>query len=220
MRNATPTRAVEMLLYVLLEGTEAHRPWIEDRGVVQEMNALGYHRALDMGVPDQYSLITLASDEAREATREAAQAVREAADNLLVLLDLYEEARQGDHPEWAKFIALLEAPFPVEIPPNCDTRDPDVIAVMLRDIMFDGSWENNLEWLALEGSEEQERIDGARVRRLAAFEEAYEVNLADLLFSDEAKAEHEQLAKQFKEGEHGSRPLEGLGAAPLNWRDN
>jgi len=104
--------------------------------------------------------------------------------------------------------------------PNCDTRDPDVIAVMLRDIMFEGSWEKKLEWLALQGSEEQQRIDGARIRRLAAFEEAYEVNLADLLFSEEAKAEHERLAQEFKEGKHGLQPFDDLGVASLNWRDN
>lgn len=220
MRNSTKSESIELLLSVIYEGTESDAPWVKNRSVEREMEDLFIHTQLNMIVPYQYSLITLASEETRSATRETAQAVRETVDNLLALLDLYEEARQGDHPEWAKFIALLKAPFPIEIPPNCDTRDPDVIAVMLRDIMFEGSWEKKLEWLTLQGSEEQQRTDGARIRRLATFEEAYGVNLADLLFSEEAKAEHEQLAEEFKAGECGVQPFEGLGTAPLNWRDN
>jgi len=66
--------------------------------------------------------------------------------------------------------------------------------------------------LALHGSEQQQRIDGARIRRLAAFEEAYAVNLADLLFSEQAKAEHVQLAEEFKRGRSD--------LPPLHWRGN
>jgi len=212
MRNTTKTKSVELLLNVLYEGTESDVPWVKNRAVELEMKDLFSHEPLDMIVPYQYSLITIASDAARAITRETAQAAREAADNLLALLDVYDKALQGDHPEWAKFIALLEAPFPVEIPPDCDTRDPDVIAVMIRDIQFEGSWEKKRRWLALHGSEEQRRFDGARIRRLAAFEEAYGVNLADLLFSEEAQAEHIHLAEKFKT----SRP----GQPPLNWREN
>ena len=180
MRNATPTQAVEMLLRVLFEGTASDGPWVEHNGIAWEMEELVYHEPLDMLVPYQYLLLTLASDETRAVTRQTAQAVRAAADRLLALLETYERAAAGEHSEWAKFIALLEAPFPVEIPPNCDTRDPDVIAVMIRDTQFEGSWEEKLDWLARHGSEEQQRVDGARIRQLAAFEKAYGVNLADL----------------------------------------
>ena len=69
-----------------------------------------------------------------------------------------------------------------------------------------------LDWLARHGSEEQQRVDGARIRRLAAFEEAYEVNLADLLFSEQAKAEHAQLAEKSRSGK--------LGLPPLSWRES
>jgi hypothetical protein len=212
MRNTTPTQSVEKLLGALFEGTASDGPWVEHNGIAWEMEELAYHEPLDMVVPYQYLLLTLASDQARAATRQAAQAVRDAADRLLALLETYEQAAAGEHPEWAKFVALLEAPFPVEIPPNCDTRDPDVIAVMIRDIRFEGSWEKKLNWLALHGSEEQRRVDGARIRRLAAFEEAYGVNLADLLFSEQAKAEHAQLAEKSK----SSKP----GQPPLSWRES
>jgi hypothetical protein len=212
MRSATETQSVEKLLRALFEGTASDGPWVEHNGIAWEMEELAYHEPLDIVVPYQYLLLTLASDKARAATRQAAQAVREAADRLLALLETYQQAAVGEHPEWAKFVALLEAPFPVEIPPDCDTRDPDVIAVMIRDIRFEGSWEKNLNWLARHGSEEQRRVDGARIRQLATFEEAYGVNLADLLFSEQAKAEHAQMAEGSKDGK--------LGLPPLSWRES
>lgn len=212
MRNVTDAEAVEMLLRVFFEGSASDVPWVRHWGIEAEMEELAYHKELDMPVPYQYLLLTLAGDATREATRETAEAVRDAVEKLLALLDLYDEVRQGEHPEWAKLVALLEAPFPVKRPSNCDTRDPDVISVMIRDIRFGGSWEKKLRWLALQGTEAQQRIDGARARRLAAFEEAYGVDLADLLFSDEARAQHEQLAEEMEEGAH---PL-----PPLRWREN
>jgi len=213
MRTTTPTQAVEKLLRALFEGTASDGPWVEHNGIAWEMEELAYHEPLDMVVPYQYLLLTLASDQTRAVTRQTVQAVRDAADRLLALLETYEQVAAGEHPAWAKFVALLEAPFPVEIPPNRDTRDPDVIAVMIRDARFEGSWEKKLDWLARHGSEEQQRLDGARIRQLAAFEEAYGINLADLLFSEQAKAEHAQMAKEFKSGESGSLP-------PLSWRES
>jgi len=212
MRNIPPPEAVELLLIALFEGVAAEHPWVDHDGAVSEMEELAYHGAMDMIVPYQYLLLTLASDDTRAVTRQAALAVREAAGHLLALLDTYQREMAGEHPEWAKFVALLEAPFPVKIPPNCDTRDPDVIAVMIRDVRFEGSWEKKLNWLTLHGTEEQRRIDGARIRRLAAFEQTYGVNLADLLFSPEAKAENARLARDFRQGE--------VDLPPLYWRDN
>jgi hypothetical protein len=69
-----------------------------------------------------------------------------------------------------------------------------------------------MNWLMLHGTQEQRRIDGARIRRLAAFEETYGVDLADLLFSEQAKTEHAQLARDFKEGK--------IDLPPLYWRGN
>jgi len=212
MRTTPETQAVEMLLRALFEGTASDGPWVEHNGVAWEMEELAYHEPLDMLVPYPYMLLTLASDRARALTRQAAQAVRGAADQLLALLDIYERAAGGEHPEWARFVALVQAPFPVGLPPNCDTRDPDVIAVAMRDVQFEGSWEENLNWLAQHGSEERQRVDGARIHRLAAFERAYGVNLADLLFSKEARAEHLRLARQ---SEHGRSLL-----AQLLWWEN
>ena len=212
MRNTTPTQSVEKLLRALFEGTASDGPWVEHNGVAWEMEELAYDEPLDMVVPYQYLLLTLASDKTRTVTRQTVQAVRDAADRLLALLETYERATAGEHPEWSKFVALLEAPFPVEIPPNCDTRDPDVIAVMVRDKQFEGSWEKNLDWLALHGSEEQRRTSAARIRQLAAFEEAYGINVADLLFSAQAKAEHAQMAEEFKSSEPG--------LPPLSWRES
>jgi hypothetical protein len=212
MRNVTDAEAVEMLRRVFFEGSASDVPWVRHWGIEAEMEELAYHKELDMPVPYQYLLLTLAGDATREATRETARAVRDAAEKLLALLHLYDEARQGEHPEWAKLIALLEAPFPVKRPRNGDTRDPDVIWVMMRDIRFGGSWEKKLRWLALQGTEVQQRVDGGRARRLAAFEEAYGVDLADLLFSDEARAEHDKLAEEVEEGVHR--------LPPLRWREN
>jgi len=212
MRNTTPTQSVEKLLRALFEGTASDGPWVEHNGIAWEMEELAYHEPLDMVVPYQYLLLTLASDQARAGTRQAAQAVRDAADQLLALLDTYQQAAAGEHPEWAKFIALLEAPFPIQIPPDCDTRDPDVITVMIRDTRFEGSWEKNLNWLAQHGSEEQRRISAARIRQLAAFEKTYGVNLADLLFSEQAQAEHAQMAEKSRNNK--------LGLPPLYWGEN
>ena len=83
MRNATPTQAVEMLLRALFEGTASDGPWVEHNGIACEMEELAYNEPLDMLVPYQYLLLTLASDETRAVTRQSAQAVRAAADRLM-----------------------------------------------------------------------------------------------------------------------------------------
>lgn len=204
MRHATDTEAVEMLLRALFEGTASDNPWVDDRAVEWEMEELVYHKPFDMLVPYQYLLLTLASQKARAVTCHTTQMVRTAADRLLALLDIYERAA-GEHPcpAWAKFSALLEAPFPVQTPPHCDTRDADAMAVMIRDVRFGGSWQKNLDWLARHGSEEQRRVNGARIRQLADFEQVYGINLADLLFGEQARAEHARLAEANKGCEPG-----------------
>ncbi len=181
MRKTPDTEAVEMLLRALYEGTASDCPWVRNWSVAGEMEELAYHRATDALVPYQYLLITLASDQTRDVTRRTARAVRRAADHVLELLDRYHAARQGQHPGWAKLIALLEAPFPISPPADGDLRDPDVVAVIVRETAFDGSWTKTLCSLSQDGLDARWPIDRARVQQLAAFEEAYQVNLADLL---------------------------------------
>ncbi|MEA3338457.1 MAG: hypothetical protein U9R15_00680, partial [Chloroflexota bacterium] len=65
MRNTTKAKSVELLLNVLYEGTESDGPWVKNRAVELEMEGLFFHEPLDMIVPYQYSLITIASDTAR-----------------------------------------------------------------------------------------------------------------------------------------------------------
>jgi hypothetical protein len=200
MRDVAESEAVEVLLRALYEGSASDGPWVRNWRVAGEMEELVYHKGLDTLIPHQYVLITLASDETRAVTRRTIQALRRAADRLLRLLDRYEEAAHGDHPEWAKLIALREAPFPVKLPPDCDPRDPDVVAVAVRDLVFDGSWDETLRWLSEPSAEGCRRIDRARVRRLQAFEETYEVDLADLLFSRTARGEPARLLEAVKMG--------------------
>ncbi|NIN78286.1 MAG: hypothetical protein GTN75_12785, partial [Gemmatimonadetes bacterium] len=95
MRNTTPTQSVEKLLRALFEGTASDGPWVEHNGIAWEMEELAYHEPLDMVVPYQYLLLTLASDETRAGTRQTAQAVRDAADRMLALLETYEQAAAG-----------------------------------------------------------------------------------------------------------------------------
>jgi hypothetical protein len=195
MRHKLPSERVEILLDVLFEGSGYSGPWVDDWTVEAEMEDLGYHQALEMPVPYQYALLTLATDRTRAVVRETLLAVQAAAAQLLAVLEVYAQAQTADQPEWAKFVALLEAPFPVTLPESCDTRDLDVVALILRDVYFGGSWGRMLDWVAQHGSEAQQRKDIPHFRRLAAFELAYGVNLAELLFSEEARAENARLAK-------------------------
>jgi len=68
MRNTTPTQSIEKLLRALFEGTASDGPWVEHNGIAWEMEELAYHEPLDMVVPYQYLLLTLASDQTRAAT--------------------------------------------------------------------------------------------------------------------------------------------------------
>jgi hypothetical protein len=208
MREVGKAEAVEILLGALFEGSACDGPWVQHCDVAGEMEELAFHKHPAMAVPYQYLLITLASDQVREVTRQTARAVQKATQNLLGLLEAYDQARQGDHADCAKFAALLKAPFPVNRPSDAETRDPDVVAVILRQIRFGGSWDNQLNWLALQEDEVRGEMEIERVRRLAAFEEAYGIDLADLLFSDEALAEQEALAREIKQDPLGLPSLD------------
>ncbi len=97
---------------------------------------------------------------------------------------------------WGKFLALLNAPFPVTRPEICDTRDPDASALIARDVFYGGSWAAMMAWIEQNGSTAQ-REGLAHLRELAAFEQAYHVNLSDLLFGAEARAENAQLTEVY-----------------------
>lgn len=187
MRTANPPQAVETLLRALFEGTRTTGPWVDHRPSELEMAAVAPHDPLDLVVPYQYLLLTLVGDETRAMTRQAAEAVRAAAKRLLALLDLYRRAVAGPDPQWARFVTLCQAPFPVQRPARCDLRDPAAVAVMVREARFDGSWRRYLEWLEEHGTDRERRLTGRRIRELAAFEEAYGVDLADLFFSGQER---------------------------------
>lgn len=102
MRNASQIDAVEMLLCALYEGTASHGPWVCDHEVEQELGDLSYDKPLDVIVPYQYALLTLASARACATTREATLAVRSAADTLLALLDMRDWLAQRNRPPSAE----------------------------------------------------------------------------------------------------------------------
>jgi hypothetical protein len=87
MRTATPTQAVEMLLRALYEGTASDYPWVGHNGVAWEMEELTCGGTADAPLAYQTALLTLADEQARDLTRQAALAVRAAADRLLALLE-------------------------------------------------------------------------------------------------------------------------------------
>ena len=189
MRDVSASEAVEMLLRALYEGTTSDPPWVRDWGAAGEMEVLAYDTDQVRPVPYQYLLVSLASDATREVTRETAEAVRQAANHLLGLLDRFERAQdEGPLGKQAKLLALLESPFPVRLPAAWETRDLDAVALIIRDAGFGGSWDATLRWLDPPRAEWRP-IDAARARRLRAFEEDHELDLADVLFSDSARAE-------------------------------
>lgn len=194
MRHKTPTQQVEMLLNALFEGAAADEAWVDDRTVEWEMEELGYLEALEMPVPYQYALLTLASDRARAVARETLRLVQAAAMRLLATLELYEQER-ARHPAWAKFYALLHAPFPVARPAQADARDPDAVLLRMRDVFHDGSWAAMVAWIEQNGSTAQ-REALAHLGKLAAFEQAYHVDLSEVLFSVEARAEIARFVEQ------------------------
>ena len=92
MRTSPPTQATEQLLRALYEGTASDGPWVEHNGVAWEMEELAEGGDWDLPLSYQSLLLTLASDRARALTRQAVEAVRGATDQVLALLDLYEQA--------------------------------------------------------------------------------------------------------------------------------
>ena len=194
MRHQSPSAQVEMLLDALFQGTEFGGPWVDERTAEWEMEDLSYFEARERVIPYQYVLVTLAAERTRALVRETLRLVHSTAARLLALLELYEQG-QAICPGWGKFVALLHAPFPVARPDICDTRDPDTGALMMRDVFYGGSWAAMIAEVEQEGAAQQHRYV-ARLRELAAFEAAYHVNLSEVLFSVEARAEIARFVEQ------------------------
>jgi hypothetical protein len=91
MRIATTTRAVEMLLRALYEGTASDYPWIAHNGVAWEMEEWACDESVDGPRAYQRALLTLADARARALTCETVKAVQVAAQRVLVLLESCEE---------------------------------------------------------------------------------------------------------------------------------
>lgn len=195
MRDISDSQTVEMLLRALYEGTTTDPPWVRNWDAAGEMEVLAHDTDQVRPVPYQYLLISLASDRTRAVTRDTAEAVRDAANLLLALLDRFDRARAADGEHLAKLLALLESPFQVKLPHGWETRDADALAVIVRDAGFGGSWDKTIRWLSPPRAEWRP-IDAARAHRLRAFEETYRVDLADLLFSESARAELEAARRR------------------------
>jgi hypothetical protein len=94
MRLATPAQAIEMLLRAFYEGTASDGPWVAHNGVAWDMEESACDEAAGGPLTYQTALLTLADGRARALTRETAQVVRDAADQLLTLLDTRDDRRK------------------------------------------------------------------------------------------------------------------------------
>lgn len=168
-----------------------------------------YIRDADVVIPAQWMLCTKDVPEARQRLRQMVAEMRQALDKAGGLLDTLdaaeEEAQAAGHPEWAGLIAILKSPFPLQKPEIYDPSYVPCIAVMLRDTLFDGSWDEHNHWLEEEGAEEQRRQDVPLNQSQQLFEQTYGANLTDLLFSEADRQEHEQIRREYERA--GRKPL-------------
>jgi hypothetical protein len=176
---------------------------------MRRMRTEDYIADLDVVIPRSWMLCTKGLPQARSRLRRAVEEIRQALGGLEALLDAIdvaeEEAAAQGHPEWASLIALFKAPFPLEKPEVYDPSEAFNIAVMLRDTLFDGDWEQHTAWIEIQGGAEQRADDLPFTRSLQEFERRYGVNLSDLLFSERDRAEHERMR-----GEYARHPPEEL----------
>lgn len=156
----------------------------------------------DVVIPLQWMLCTKHVSQARQAIRRMVRDVRQALDGVEALLDTIDaaeaEATATGHSNWAPLLAILKAPFPLERPEVCDPSFLPCLVVMLRDVLFDGSWETHNRWIEEQGGDEQRAQNLPINRSLQQFEETYGVNLTDLLFSERDKAEHEAMREEYR----------------------
>ena len=109
----------------------------------------------------------------RRDLRLMASELQEGCAALLGLLDTLDaaeaEAKSAGHAEWACFIApihctcckyrgiaLHKSPLPLQKPETSNPSDVVELIVMIRDIMYSGSWEENIAWIERQGSPTQQ----------------------------------------------------------------
>jgi hypothetical protein len=177
---------------------------------------LNYFAEQNLVIPRQWLLVSERPPRVRQDLRVMASELREGCAALLGLLDTLDaaeaEAQSTGHPEWARFIApihctcckyrgiaLHKSPLPVQKPETSNPSDVTELIVMIRDIMYSGSWEANMAWIESKGSPTQQE-DIATLRSYALFEQTYGVNLRDLLFTAEENAMNEELACAYARG--------------------
>lgn len=206
---------VEQLIIQVVDGE-----WGDASGPdLRRLRTEGYLADVDVVIPCQWMLCTKGVPEARTVLRKAIVEMRQALDGLEALLDGIDaaeaEGQAAGHPNWAPLIALLKAPFELQESEVCDPTDVNCIAVMLRDMLYDGDWEKLATWIETGGGPEQQEVDLPLVRSLQAFEAQYGMNLSELLFSESDRQEIEVIRQQYEQDPRlddrsRSRPLPTL----------
>ena len=188
---------VEELITLLVDGD-----WGDvDDPDVRRLRVDSHLPDLGLVIPYQWMLCTKRLPQARNTLRRVVGEMRQAMESLAALLDTIDDAEEEavaqGHPEWAPLIALLKTPFPLEKPEVFDTREPFNIAVMIRDTLHGGDWEEQIASVDIQGSLKQQLFDEPIARSLQEFERRYDVNLSDLLFSERDRAEHKHMREQY-----------------------
>jgi hypothetical protein len=164
---------------------------------------LNYFADQNLVIPRQWLLVSERPPRVRQDLRVMASELREGCAALLKLLDTLDaaeaEAQSAGHAEWARFIALHKSSPPVQKPEASNPSDVAELIVMIRDMMYSGSWEENIAWIESRGSPTQQE-DIATLRSYALFEQTYGVNLRDLLFTAEENAINEELGRAYARG--------------------
>jgi len=164
---------------------------------------LNYFADRNLVIPRQWLLGSTRPPMVRQDLRLMASELQEGCAAMLGLLDTLDaaeaEAQRAGHPEWARFIALHKAPLLLQKPPTSNPSDVEELTVMLRDIMYQGSWQEHIAWLERNGSPTQQE-DIATIQSYALFEQTYGVNLRDLLFTAEENAMNEELGRAYARG--------------------
>lgn len=188
---------VEELVALLMDGD-----WGDvDDPDVRRLRVESHLPDLGLAIPYLWMLCTKRLPKVRNTLRKAVGEMRQAMGSLETLLDTIDaaeaEAAAQGHPEWTPLIALLKAPFPLEKPEVFDTREAFNIAVMMRDTLHGGDWEEQVATIDAQGGFTRQLFDGPTARSLQEFERRYDVNLSDLLFSERDRVAHKQMRDQY-----------------------
>jgi len=177
--------------------------WPESHQDAFEPLRMNYFADRNLVIPHQWLLVSTRPPRVRQDLRLMASELQEGCAAILGLLDTLDaaeaEAQAAGHPEWARFIALHKAPLPLQKPPTSNPSDVEELTVMLRDLMYHGSWQEHIAWLESKGSPKQQE-DIATIQSYALFEQTYGVNLRDLLFTAEENAMNEELGQAYTRG--------------------